>query len=62
MAVLRYALLTIPCAFLGMQTAAALSAEPLYGLLGGLVVASSVSSAVFLVWLRRTLSIVAPRV
>jgi Na+-driven multidrug efflux pump len=55
MAVLRYVLLTIPCAFLGMQAAAALSAEPLYGLLGGLVVASSVSSAVFLAWLRRTL-------
>ncbi|HXU12364.1 MAG TPA: MATE family efflux transporter, partial [Candidatus Binatia bacterium] len=55
MAVLRYAVLTIPCAFLGMQAAAALSAEPLYGLLGGLVVASSASSAVFLAWLRRTL-------
>jgi len=55
MAVLRYAILTIPCAFLGMQAAAALSAEPLYGLLGGLVVASSISSAVFLAWLRRTL-------
>ena len=55
MAVFRYLILTIPCAFLGMRAAGALSVEPLYGLLGGLIIASSVSSSVFLAWLGRTL-------
>ena len=61
MAVFRYALLTMPCAWLGMRSAGALDAEPLYGLLGGLIVASSISSSVFLAWLRRYLQGLAPR-
>ena len=61
MAVFRYALLTIPCAFLGMKASGLLAAEPLYGLLGGLIVASSISSSVFLAWLRRYLQGLAPR-
>lgn len=55
MAVFRYALLTVPCAFLGMKAAGGLGTEPLYGLLAGLIVASSISSTVFLAWLRRYL-------
>ena len=61
MAVFRYALLTVPCAWLGMKAAGALNAEPLYGLLGGLMVAASISSYVFLAWLRRYLQGLAPR-
>lgn len=61
MAVFRYALLTMPCAWLGMKSAGALDAEPLYGLLGGLIVAASISSSVFLAWLRRYLQGLARR-
>src|SRR5262245_8815847 len=55
MAVLRYAVLTIPSAFAGMRTAHLLDAPPLYGLLGGLIVASGISSIIFILWMRRLL-------
>jgi len=55
MAVLRYAVLTIPSAFTGMRTAHVLGASALYGLLGGLIVASGVSSVIFILWMRRLL-------
>ena len=55
MAAVRYVLLTIPCALAGMQ-AAGLSGQPvLYGLIGGLIVSSSIASIIFLAWLRRAL-------
>src|SRR3989449_2855492 len=55
MAAVRYVLLTIPCALAGMSTAQALGRPELYGLLGGLIVSSSIASIVFLIWLRRSL-------
>lgn len=55
MAVLRYVVLTVPCAFAGMSAARRLGKEPLYGLLAGLVGASAIASYVFLIWMRRTL-------
>jgi Na+-driven multidrug efflux pump len=56
MALLRYVVLTIPCAFGGIVTADRLGLPVLYGLLGGLIVASGIASTVFLVWMRRTLA------
>jgi Na+-driven multidrug efflux pump len=53
MAVLRYAVLTIPCAFAGMRAARLFEGPALYGLLGGLIVASGVSSIIFILWMRR---------
>lgn len=53
MALLRYAVLTAPCAFAGLQIAARLGAPPLYGLLLGLVTATGLASLVFQAWLRR---------
>jgi Na+-driven multidrug efflux pump len=55
MAVLRYAVLTIPFAFGGMQAARGLGGPPLYGLLVGLIAASGLASAVFFTWMRRFL-------
>ncbi len=55
MAVLRYVVLTVPCALAGMSATRALGHPVLYGLIVGLIAASAVSSAVFLVWLRRAL-------
>jgi Na+-driven multidrug efflux pump len=56
MAVLRYAILTVPCAFAGMQAAHSLGKPALYGLLAGLIVASGIASIVFFTWMRRFLS------
>ncbi|MGH9797615.1 MAG: hypothetical protein ACRD5D_05600, partial [Candidatus Polarisedimenticolia bacterium] len=53
MALLRYAVLTAPCAFAGLRMASALGAPPLYGLLLGLVTATGLASLVFQAWLRR---------
>jgi MATE family, multidrug efflux pump len=68
MAVLRYAILTIPFAFAGMNLAHVLGRPPLYGLLAGLICASGLASAVFIIWMRGFLgrlealeSAVAPR-
>jgi len=55
MAVFRYAVLTIPFAFGGMQAAHGLGRPPLYGLLVGLIGASGLASAVFFIWMRRFL-------
>jgi Na+-driven multidrug efflux pump len=55
MAVLRYVVLTVPSALAGMSVARSLGQPILYGLIAGLIAASAVSSAVFLVWLRRFL-------
>lgn len=54
-AVLRYLVLTGPAAWLGIQIARAVGRPGLYGLLGGLVLASALSSAAFLAWIRITL-------
>ena len=56
MAVLRYAVLTIPCAFGGMRAAHALGKPALYGLLAGLIIASGIASTVFFIWMQRLLS------
>jgi len=56
MAVLRYVVLTIPCAFAGMRAAHALGRPALYGLLAGLIVASGISSTVFFTWMQRFLN------
>jgi Na+-driven multidrug efflux pump len=55
MAVLRYAVLTIPCAFAGMRASRAFDRPALYGLLAGLIVASGIASTVFFAWMRRFL-------
>jgi len=56
MATVRYAFLTLPACWLGMQGAAALGRPEIYGLVTGLAVVAAISSGVFLVWLRGTLS------
>jgi len=61
MAVLRYVVLTVPCAFAGMNAARRFGQEPLYGLLLGLVGASGIASYVVLVWMRRALRDLAVR-
>src|SRR5258705_1592335 len=55
MAILRYAVLTVPCAFTGMHAARTAGQPPLYGLLAGLIVASLIASAVFFTWMQRIL-------
>jgi Na+-driven multidrug efflux pump len=55
MAVLRYAVLTVPFAFGGMSTAHGLGKPTLYGLLGGLICASGLASTVFFIWMQRFL-------
>jgi putative MATE family efflux protein len=54
-ALLRYALLTGPMAWIGIRLAAALGYPGLYGLLLGLIAAAGISSAIFLLWTRRVL-------
>ncbi len=60
-ALLRYVVLTAPCGLLGMWGADALGIPTLFGLLVGLIAASGVTSAVFMVWYVRTLREVAGR-
>jgi Na+-driven multidrug efflux pump len=55
MAMVRYLGLTVPCGLAGMVAARRLGTQPLFGLLAGLIVASAVSSAVFLVWMNRAI-------
>ncbi len=55
MAALRYLVLTVPCASLGMVLARRLGREPIYGMLLGLVAATALSSYIFQAWLRRML-------
>lgn len=55
MAIVRYVGLTVPFGFGGMLLAQRVDAPPLFGLLLGLIVASGLASAVFLIWMRRAL-------
>jgi Na+-driven multidrug efflux pump len=55
MAVLRYVILAAPLAWGGMALAERIGQQPLYGLIIGLLVASSAGSAVFYIWLRSAL-------
>ncbi|HET6372177.1 MAG TPA: hypothetical protein VFG76_02645, partial [Candidatus Polarisedimenticolia bacterium] len=55
MALSRYVLLTAPCGLAGMAVATRVGQPPLFGLLTGLIVASAVSSAIFLWWILREL-------
>jgi len=51
MATLRYAVLTAPAAWWGMQAARGMGFPGLYGLVVGLIGVSALSSGIFLVWL-----------
>ncbi|HET8946058.1 MAG TPA: MATE family efflux transporter [Candidatus Polarisedimenticolia bacterium] len=62
MAVFRYVVLMVPLALLGKAVAEATGMEPLLGLIGGLIAASGLASAVFLVWMRRALRTLRPAV
>jgi Na+-driven multidrug efflux pump len=55
MAGLRYLVLTVPLAWAGVTIANRLGHEPLYGLIGGLLVTAALSSTVFALWLRTAL-------
>ena len=55
MAILRYVVLTAPCGWLGIVAARAAGRPPLFGLLAGLILASALGSAIFLIWMRRAL-------
>jgi Na+-driven multidrug efflux pump len=55
MAVLRYVVLMVPLVLAGTAIASRLGQPLLYGLLGGLIVASAISSAIFVIWTRRVL-------
>lgn len=50
-AVLRYGLLTVPVAWLGLTLARRLGQPPFYGLIVGLLAVAGVSSAIFYFWL-----------
>jgi len=52
MAFLRYVLLAVPAAWLGIRVARGLDAPGLYGLIAGQIIAAALSSAVFLMWTR----------
>ena len=54
-ATLRYVVLTGPLAWLGMQVARGIGEPPLYGLIVGLLLAATVSSVLFALWLRAAL-------
>jgi Na+-driven multidrug efflux pump len=54
-AIVRYVVLTGPCAWAGVVLAGRWQAPALYGLLGGLLAATALSSLVFQAWLARAL-------
>ena len=54
-AIIRYLILTAPCGLFGMLGAGRLGIPALFGLLLGLIVASALSSGIFMIWYRRTL-------
>jgi Na+-driven multidrug efflux pump len=62
MAVFRYVVLMVPLALAGKAVAEAAGVSPLLGLIGGLIAASALASAVFLVWMRRALRALRPAV
>jgi len=55
MAILRYVVLTLPAAYVGMRVAARYGQPSLYGILIALVVVAVIASLVFSLWLRRAL-------
>jgi Na+-driven multidrug efflux pump len=55
MAIVRYLILTVPLAWSGMAVARHLDYQPLYGLIGGLLVTAAISSTAFALWLRSAL-------
>jgi len=55
MAIVRYLILTLPLAWSGMAVARHLDYQPLYGLIGGLLVTAAISSTAFALWLRSAL-------
>jgi len=55
MAILRYVLLTLPCAWIGVLVAERLGSPGFYGILAGVIGASAITSLVFLFWMRRAL-------
>jgi putative MATE family efflux protein len=57
---LRYVVLTGPCAWIGVRAAAAFAQPALYGLLVGLIVASGLASAFFHAWFDRTMRTIGP--
>ena len=60
MAVFRYVVLMVPMALLGQAVAARLGEPELLGIIVGLIGASALASAVFLVWMRRALRALTP--
>ncbi len=55
MAILRYVVLTLPAAWIGMRFAAEYGYPGLYGILLSMVVVAVISSLIFAAWLRREL-------
>jgi Na+-driven multidrug efflux pump len=55
MSVLRYALLALPAAWFGLRLGPKLHVSEVLGLVGGLMVATAISSVVFLFWTRAAL-------
>ena len=55
MAILRYVVLTLPAAWIGMRLAADYGYPGLYGILLSMVVVAVISSLIFAAWLRREL-------
>lgn len=60
-ALLRYLVLTAPLAWLGVTAAGALQFPAIYGAILGLLVATGLSSAVLLAWMRAVLRALAPQ-
>jgi len=60
MALLRYVVLTVPFAWLGLALARRFAWPPLYGLVLALFAVAGISSLVFLLWTRRALGRVDP--
>ncbi len=56
MALLRYVVLAAPAAWLGLKLGSAAGIPGLYGLLLGQLVAAALTSAAFLIWVRRVLA------
>ncbi len=54
-AIFRYVILTVPCAFGGARLASLLGLSSFLGMLAGLIVASSIGSALLLAWARAAL-------
>jgi putative MATE family efflux protein len=56
MSLLRYAVLALPAAWLGLASAPALGVPGMVGVIFGLMTATAVASAVFLIWTRQALN------